>query len=198
MPKQTWFFPTSLWGFCFLACIPPVARPVRRVRVPSANNNYTDLTPLISQLLISHNSSHNYSSHTTHLTHYSSHTTHLTHNSSHTQLISQLLISHNSSHTQLISHTTHLTHNSSQTHTHTHITKRVSYTTHLTHLISYITSHTTHLTHTHITKLISSYTSHLTSYTTHPTHNSSYTQLISQTVRGRRSTQSCLKKVWRG
>ena len=133
------FFPTSLWGFCFLACIPPVARPVRRVRVPSANNNYTDLTPLISQLLISHNSSHNYSSHTTHLTHNSSHTTHLTHtthlnlttthlthNSSHTQLIS-----HNSSHTQLIS--THLTQLISHNSSHTQL---ISHTTHLTHLIS--------------------------------------------------------------
>ena len=128
------FFPTSLWGFCFLPCIPPVARPVRRVRVrvPSANNNYyTDLTPLISQLLISHNSSHTQLiSHTTHLTQL------ISHNSSHTQFIS-----HNSSHTPLISHnsshTTHLTHNSSHTQLISHTTHlNSSHTTHLTHLIS--------------------------------------------------------------
>ena len=54
------FFPTSLWGFCFLVCIPPVASVHRPSRpVPSA-------APLSSHLT------------TTHLTHNSSHTTYLT------------------------------------------------------------------------------------------------------------------------
>ena len=163
------FFPTSVWGFCFLPCIPPVARPVRRVRVrvPSANNNYyTDLTPLISQLLISHNSSHNYSSHTTHLT-----TTHLT---------------------QLISHTTHLTHNSSHT---THLTQLISHTIHLTQLISHNSSRTIHLTHnsSHTTHF-----SDNSSHTQLISHNSSHTPHLTDMLLGRRSTQSLLTEVRRG
>ena len=107
------FFPTSLWGFCFLACIPPAV--VRR-RPPSsaAALSHTHITKLISS----------YTSHvTSYTTHPTSHTTHLTHNSSHTTLIShththtsQNLSHHTqviSHHTQLIPHTTHLTHNSS-------------------------------------------------------------------------------------
>ena len=202
-------FPTSLWGFCFLACIPPAV--VRR-RPPSsaAALSHTHITKLISS----------YTSHvTSYTTHPTSHTTHLTHNSSHTTLISHTHTSQNLSHT--ISYTTHLTHlisyiTSHTTHlTHTHTSPNLSYT----HLISYITSHTTHLTHTHITKLISSYTSHLTSYTTHLTHNSSHRQCVAGAVRraawrrcgadsrrrgrgsllrGRRSTQSVLKELRRG
>ena len=95
---------------------PPSSSVVRRRPPPRASH----LTPLIS-----HNSSHNYSSHTTHLTQLISHTTHLTqvisHNSSHTTHLTQF-ISHNSS------HTIHLTHNS-------------SHTTHLTQLISRTSSH---------------------------------------------------------
>ena len=104
-----------------LASRRPSSAVVRR-RPPSSaaarfSSHTTHLTQLISQLLISHHSSH-----TTHLTHNSSHTSHLTqlisHNSSHTIHLTQF-ISHNSSHTQLISynssHTTHLTHLISQT-----------------------------------------------------------------------------------
>ena len=185
------FFPHITVGFLFSCLHPAGRRPpssaVVRRRPPPRSLTHT---------------SQNLSHHTQVMSH-------------HTQLIPH--------HTPLISHTTHLTQHSSHTHTSQNLSHTISYTTHLTHLISYITSHTTHLTHTHhqtyhthtsshtshhtplishththITKPISSYTSHLTSYTTHPTHNSSYTQLISQTVRGRRSTQSCLKKVWRG
>ena len=119
------FFPTSLWGSCFLR-LHPVVRVVRLRASRSSHLTPTHLTPLISHItshtqLISHNShltqltSHKTHpqliSHTTHLTqlisHNSSHTTHLIHNSSpssHTQLIS-----HNSS------HKTHLTHLISQT-----------------------------------------------------------------------------------
>ena len=106
------FFPASLWGSCFLCCIPPPA---------SASASAAPLSPTHLTPLISHNSSH---------TQLNSHTTHLTH-SSHPQLISfisytthltQLLISHHSSHVELISH------NSSDT-------------THLTQLISHNSSH---------------------------------------------------------
>ena len=162
------FFPTSLWVFCFLACMPSgcrgvVSRPPR-------------LCHLISQLLISHNSSH-----TIHLTHNSSHTPHLTqfisHNSSHTQLIS-----HNSSHTQLISH------NSSHT-------QFISHNSSHTPLISHNSSHTTHLTHN------SSHTQ-LISHTTHLTHlisqTSSHRPHLTDVLLGRRSTQSLLTEVRRG
>ena len=123
------FFPTSLWGFCFLACIPPAV--VRR-RPPSsaAALSHTHITKLISYNLI-HNSSHtphlihhitHHSSHThTHITKLIMHTPHLihhiTHHSSHTHTHHKTYliihksshIIHNSSHTQLILHTTHLT-----------------------------------------------------------------------------------------
>ena len=159
------FFPTSLWGSCFLGCIPPSA-----VRRPSSAAPPVDLISsptILHPLLISHTQliSHNNSSHTqliSHtqlVSHNSSHTTHLTHNSH-----------HNSSHTQLIAHATHLTqlisHNSSHT---THLTQFISHhsshTTHLTPLISHHSSHTTHLTQlishaTHLRPLISHTSSH--------------------------------------
>ena len=136
------FFPTSLWGFCFLACIPPVSRPPRLpVRRASVINSFH--TQLVSHTThLTHNSSHTQTSknlsHTTHLTQLILHTTHLTHNSSH----KSSHLTHNSSHTthltQLISHTTHLTHNSSHT---THLTQRISHnSSHSTN--SYHSSHT--------------------------------------------------------
>ena len=166
--KKVLFFPTSLWGFCFLACIPPVSRPPSRP---------PRLCHLISQLLISHNSSHtqlisqlishidthtditqrvSYTTHLAHLISYiTSHTTHLTHNSSHTTLISH---THTHAHTH---HKTCLIHNSS----------------HTPHLIHHITHHSSH-THTHTsqkTYLIIHKSSHII-------HNSSHTQLILHTT----------------
>ena len=185
------FFPTSLWGFCFLACIASGCRGVPSAAPLSSHLTTTHLTPLISHnsshtIHLTHNSSHTIhltqfishnschtqlishnSSHTQLISHNSSHTTHLIHNSSHTQFIS-----HNSSHTQLISQTTHLLHNSSHTQPiSSHHTPLISHT-HITKLISY----TTHLTHTHITKLIS-----YIHNSSHIIHNSSQTQLILHT-----------------
>ena len=162
------FFPTSLWGFCFLACIPPVSRPPSRP---------PRLCHLISQLLISHNSSHTQLiSHTTHLTHrhaHRHHTTCLIHNSSRTpHLIHH--ITHHSSHTQLISHNTHLTHTHAHTH---HKTCLIHNSSHTPHLIHHITHHSSH-THTHTsqkTYLIIHKSSHII-------HNSSHTQLILHTT----------------
>ena len=135
-------------------------------------------------------SSHNYSSHTTHLTQL------ISHNSSHTQLISR-----NSSHTihltQFISHTTHLTNNSSHT---THLTQLISHNSFHTQLISHNSSHTQLISHT-------THPTHNSSHTTHLSHNSSHTQLISHNsshtphltdvLLGRRSTQSFLKELRR-
>ena len=165
MVKTSPFFPTSLWGFCFLACIPPAV--VRR-RPPSsaAALSHTHITKLISS----------YTSHvTSYTTHPTSHTTHLTHNSSHTTLISHTHITklisynliHNSSHTPHLIH--HITHHSS--HTHTHITKLIIHTPHLIHHITHHSSHT----HTHKTYLIIHKSSHII-------HNSSHTQLILHTT----------------
>ena len=212
---QCLFFPTSLWGFCFLACIPPAV--VRR-RPPSsaAALSHTHITKLISS----------YTSHvTSYTTHPTSHTTHLTHNSSHTTLISHTHTSQNLSHT--ISYTTHLTHLISYitshtthlTHTHTHITKLIIHTPHLIHHITHHSSHThTSQNLSHHTQVISHHTQ-LIPHTTHLTHNSSHRQCVAGAVRraawrrcgadsrrrgrgsllrGRRSTQSVLKELRRG
>ena len=208
-------FPTSLWGFCFLACIPPAV--VRR-RPPSsaAALSHTHITKLISS----------YTSHvTSYTTHPTSHTTHLTHNSSHTTLISHTHITklisynliHNSSHTPHLIH--HITHHSS--HTHTHIIKLIIHTPHLIHHITHHSSHThTHTSQnlSHHTQVISHHTQ-LIPHTTHLTHNSSHRQCVAGAVRraawrrcgadsrrrgrgsllrGRRSTQSLLQKLGRG
>ena len=166
-------FPTSLWGFCFLACIPPAVvgrRPpssaaVRR-RALSHTHHKTYLI-IHKSCHIIHNSSH--------ITHHSSHTqlishnTHLTHTHHKTYLIliSYNLI-HNSSHTPHLIH--HITHHSS--HTHTHITKLIIHTPHLIHHITHHSSHT----HTHHkTYLIIHKSSHII-------HNSSHTQLILHTT----------------
>ena len=84
------FVPHITVGFLF-SSLHPAALPPRPL--PAAHTS-------------SHHTTHDNSSHTTHLTHNSSHTTHLTQ-----------LISHNSSHTTHLnsSHTTHLTHLISQT-----------------------------------------------------------------------------------
>ena len=147
------FFPTSLWGFCFLACIPPAV--VRR-RPPSS--------AVVRRRALSH------THHKTYLIIHKS--CHIIHNSSH--------ITHHSSHTQLISHNTSHTDNSQHHSSHTtHLTQQlISHTTHLTHNSSHTPrlSHTTHLFHTHTSQNLS-YLSHtqLISHTTHLTH------LISQT-----------------
>ena len=138
------FFPTSLWGFCFLACIPPAV--VRR-RPPSsaAALSHTHITKLISS----------YTSHvTSYTTHPTSHTTHLTHNSSHTTLISHTHITklisynliHNSSHTPHLIH--HITHHSSHTHTHHKTYLIIHKSFHIIHNSSHtqLILHTTHLT----------------------------------------------------
>ena len=207
------FFPTSLWGFCFLACIPPAV--VRR-RPPSsaAALSHTHITKLISS----------YTSHvTSYTTHPTSHTTHLTHNSSHTTLISHTHITklisynliHNSSHTPHLIH--HITHHSSHTHTH--------HQTYHTHTSSHTSHHTPLISHTHTSQNLSHHTqviSHHTQlipHTTHLTHNSSHRQCVAGAVRraawrrcgadsrrrgrgsllrGRRSTQSVLKELRRG
>ena len=174
------YFPTSLWGFCFLPCTsrrprPPPPPPPPPPRAP----HLTHLT-----LLISHNSSH--TNHLTQLTsHITSHTQLISHNSSHTTHLTPL-ISHNSP------HTTHLTHNSSHT---THLTQLIPHTIHLTHnssltqLISHnssqLISHTTHLTQ-------------LISHTTHLTHHISHTTHLTDVLLGRDSTQSFLKELRRG
>ena len=164
-------FPTSLWGFCFLACIPPAV--VRRRPPPSAAAlSHTHITKLISS----------YTSHvTSYTTHPTSHTTHLTHNSSHTTLISHAHTSQNLSHTYLIqSHTQLISHTSSHTshhtplisHTHTH------HQTYHTHTSSHTSHHTPLISHTHThhkTYLIIHKSSHII-------HNSSHTQLILHTT----------------
>ena len=172
-PKNVWYIHLHLDHFnvvnnsphhCGVFVFLLASRPVAVVSRPPR------LCHLISQLLISHHSSH-----TTHLTQFISHTTHLTqfisHNSSHT-----IHVTHNSS------HTTHLTHNSSHT---THLTQLISYTTHLTQLISHtihltqLISHTTHPTNnSSLTQLISHTTHLITSYTTHLTHTHHKTYLI--------------------
>ena len=166
------FFPTSLWGFCFLPCTSRRPRPRPRPppppppRAPHLTHHISHTTHLTQ--LITHNSSH-----TTHLIHNSSltqlisHTTHLTHNSSHPTHLTQL-ISHNSSHTQLISHNSFLT-------------QLISHTTHLTHNSSH-------------TQLIS----HNSSHTQLISHNSSHTPRLTDVLLGRRSTQSFLKELRRG
>ena len=160
------FFPTSLWGSCFLRL-----HPVVRVRRPPS------AAPPV-HLISSHHSSHpqliSYSSHTTHLTalitqplisHHASHTTHhtplITHHSSHAAHLTQL-ISHQSCHSIYLtprasnhsSHTTHLTPLTSNHSSQIHLTpflsqpsshNHSSYTSHLTPLISQHSSHTTHL-----------------------------------------------------
>ena len=183
-----WVFPHITVGFLF-SCLHPA-------RLPSAvPSRPPRLCHLISQLLISHNSSHTQLiSHTTHLTHNSSHTQLISHNSSHTQFISHNsshtpLISHNSSHTTHLTHTTHPTHNSSHT---THLTHNSSHTTHLTHN----SSHTTHLTH-----LISQ-----TCCLAGAVHRASWRSCGADScrrgrgslLRGRGSTQGFLKELRRG
>ena len=162
------FFPTSLWGFCFLACIPPAvvrrrspSSAVVRRRALSHTHHKTYLI-IHKSCHIIHNSSHitHHSSHTQLISHNTSHTDNSQHHSSHTTHLTQQLISHTTHLTQLISYTTHLT-------------QLISHTIHLTQLIS----HTTHLTNNSSQTQLILHTTHLTD---------------------RRSTHSLLKELRRG
>ena len=172
------FFPTSLWGSCFLRLHPAVRFRFRfRVRVRRRASLISHYTTHLTQLC--HQSSHHIhlkpfiSHHSSHSTHHT--TTHLT-----------SLISHHSSHTThhtpLISHNSYLTshfipfisHHSPQTiHLIPLISRHSPQTIHL-RFISHHSSRSTHHTTTHLTPVISHHSSHSTHLTPLISHHSSH------------------------